>query len=190
MPNHHRDCFDVPSRLHRLLRQSELPDFPQTPEALIETIFTHTGSEIGWPICHALQRYLPPDKSRITGLRVSVAFSFMNDDMICVMVEWRERSGADILAIFDVNAVDPNRCSYILHYGFDANLNAQDQFRWNRTSILWNLAEMADLQTLLEAAQHVLGILQMPRSDLEVLYGGDQKQNCSKKEYLSADGRC
>lgn len=177
-------CFESLARLHRRLRQTELPAFPSELDSLL---FTHTGSEIGWTIYQVLQRHLPREKSQITGLRVSVAYSFTNGDMICTVVEWRERSGVDVLAIFDVDADDPNQYSYIMHYGTDANLTRLDQSQWCGTSILWNLSEMTELQTLLEAAQHVLGILEMPRIDLEVLYGGDRKQDCSSKEYETVE---
>jgi len=177
-------CFEAPARLHRRLRRTELPDFPRDLDSLI---FTHTGSGVGWTICQVLRRHLPPEKSQITGFRVSVAYSFTNDDMICTVVEWRERSGVDVLAIFDVDADDPNRYSYLMHYGMDANLTMLDQFQWCWTSILWNLSERAELQTLIQAAQHVLGILEMPRTDLEVLYAGDRKQNCSTKEYEAGE---
>jgi hypothetical protein len=41
---------------------------------------------------------------------------------------------------------------------------------------------MPDLRTVLEAAEHALGILELPRSDAEILYRGDRKQDCSVKE--------
>jgi hypothetical protein len=115
-------------------------------------------------------------------------YSFTKDDMICVLLEWRERTGVEILTIFDVDADDPDRCSYIMHCGFDVNLNNMGQSRWGRTSVSWNLSEMPDLRTLLEAAEHALGILELPRSDVEILYRGDRKQDCSIKEYVAPEG--
>jgi hypothetical protein len=173
-------------RLHQRLRQYELPDVQTRLSTLIEVISTQTGPDVGWTIHQALRRHLPSESSQITGFRVSVAYSFTNDDMICVMLEWREWTGVEVLAIFDVDPDDPGRYSYIMHYGMD--LKMMDEERWGSTSVLWNLSDMSDLRILLEATQHVLGILDLPGRDVEILYGGDRKRNCSTEAYAPLRG--
>ena len=181
-------CFESHARLHRRLRQVELPDCPSDIDSLRKAIFARTGTEAGWTIYQELQKYLPSERSHITGFRVSVSYSFTDDDhVVCTLVEWREQCGTDALAIFDVAADDPTRYNYIIHYGKDANLKPLDQFQWSSTSIEWDLSAMGELQTLLKAVQHVLGIMEMPKDDLEVLYVGNRNLDCCRNEYEAAE---
>ena len=84
------------------------------------------------------------------------------------------------MAIFDVDPDNPGRYSYMIHYGSHIDLKLMDEEAcWGCTSVLWDLSEMSDLRVLLESAQHVLGILDLPGRDVEILYGGDHTQNCS-----------
>lgn len=103
--------------------------------------------------------------------------------MYWVVLEWREQTGVEVMAIFDVDEDNPERCSYMIHYGFDMDLNVMGKDRWGHTLILWNLSEMSALRILLEATQHVLGILELPQSDAKILYCEKREQNCSIEEY-------
>lgn len=173
-------CFDTTERLHQRLRQTELLG---DESALLEAICSCADSDTGWTIYEALLNYLRSDTSQITGFRASIVYSFTTDDINCVLVEWREQSGKEALAVFDVDRTQPEYCSYMVHSG--TRLDIAGEKRWNRTSISWNLPEMSILCVLLEAVQHVSGLLDMPRSDVKFLYCKRHEENCSVDEYIT-----
>ena len=151
----------------------------------MDAISSRTGLEVGCRIYGALQSQLGSDPSQIVAFRVSVVYSFTLDDMYCVLLEWRERTGVEAIAIFDEDPDNPEFLSYMIHYQSEVTT---EYGQCGRSYVLWNLREMSDIRTLLEATQHVLGVLDLPARDAMVLYSNKRGQDCSIEEYYALVG--
>jgi len=149
----------------------------------MDAISSRTGLEVGCRIYGALQSQLGSDPSQIVAFRVSVVYSFTIDDTYCVLLEWRDRTGVEAMAVFDEDSDNPESWSYMIHYRSDGEMDETEERQGGRSYILWNLREMSEIRTLLEATQHVLGLLELPAGDATVLYGNKRGQDCSLEEY-------
>ena len=106
----------------------------------------------------------------------------MKEEICCILVEWREGNGSKAMMIFDVDPNYPERYNYIVHYGIERHANPAGDTSLDQAAIRWNLCDMSALQILLEATQHLLGLLGMPRSDARLLYCGNCEQDCTIEE--------
>lgn len=94
-----------------------------------------------------------------TGLRCSVVYPIGHDDVFWVIVEWKEDGDTDVITIFNIYDEDePGFASWMMHRGYGDR-------PWRKTSISWSVVNIEHLRLLFEAAQHVIGILELPTAD-------------------------
>jgi len=170
------------------LSDTALPGFARETSALFDVISESAGSAIGQTIYQALRPHF--EASGIAGFRVNVAHSFTNDNIVCTVLEWKSRCGGDFVAIFEVDPNNPGRYNYIMHshHGSDAIVEVTGNDSSDCASVSWNLCDLSAMRTLLERAQHVLGILELPKGDVDVLYCGNHQDTCSAEEYIPFSG--
>lgn len=179
---------DSVTALVRLVNQihvqlSKLPlsgTSPDRPSSRFDALSARTGPDIARTIDKTLQTHLQLREARITSFRASVIYSFPNDDKSWPMLEWGEDNGSQVLAIFALDDDDmPESCSYIMH---SAHSGAQS---WCPTDLTFNVSDFAVMKTLFQAAQHVLGLLQMPKEDAVMLYcETHESSDYSTEEYV------
>ena len=179
-PASFRKCVRVVDQLHREFRQSELPEFLGDHSALYPLIASRTHPLVAATVDRNLRRHLH-SKGQITGFRASVAYPFTSDDESWVILEWRENDGKEVMGIFDVDEDYPDICNYILHIGVGSK-DGPVENRWNQTSLVWKVVDMSSLKSLFQAAQHVLGVLELPQTDARTLYC-ENSDDCSTQEY-------
>jgi hypothetical protein len=118
----------------------------------------------------------------MTGFRASVVHQLTGDEQAWPVLEWREGDDTEVVTIIDVEDEDkPETVSLLMHYGIGIN-NSPGWNRWSRTSLVWNVTEMLVLKTLFQAAQHILGILELPKADATKLYCQNGYEGCSSEE--------
>jgi hypothetical protein len=106
------------------------------------------------------------------------------DDFFWVVLEWREGESTDVLAIFHIeDEDDSDLCNSLLHYGFGGKSDESSARSWIRTSISWTVTGLGYLKTLFGAAQHILGILDMPVTDAMALYCESTPHDSSDERY-------
>ena len=165
------------------LSETALPAVARHPSALLDVISTCTGSAIGQTIYRALQPHF--ETSDISGFRVNVVHSFTNDHEVCTVLEWESQSRGGFVAIFDVDPNDPGQYNYLMHWhhGPDGRVDGTGKELSTNASVSWNLCHPSAIRSLLERAQHVLGILELPKRDVDILYRGNRQDTCSAEEY-------
>ena len=113
--------------------------------------------------------------ARITALRASVAYSLTDDELSWPVVEWNEEDGTENIAIFHVDQVEPEECSWMMHSG----VGTSDHHFWQSSRVDWNVSDIDDLKMLFGVTQRVLGILDWSTADALALYCGAK---CDSKE--------
>lgn len=158
---------------------SSLP--PDRPSSRFDALSDRTGPDIARTIDRTLQALLQSRAARITALRASVIYPFAKDDKSWPMIEWREDNGSRVLAIFALDDEDdPKSCSYIMH---TTNSAAQSS---RLTDVTFNVSDFTIMKTLFRAAQHVWGLLQMPKEDAVMLYcETHESPDYSTEKYIS-----
>jgi hypothetical protein len=174
-------CFECIRVLDRhLCEQRSPPDFHGNTSAIVDTISAQTVNEGEARLIYdALQGYFGPETSNLKSLRVTVSHQFARDEAVCTLVEWRDRADARFLAIFTFDPDDQDRCNYLVY----SSSNPGGKKCENGNYVYWNLSDLSALTTLLEAAQHVVGILELSKSDIGVLYCGNRDDTCQPEEY-------
>jgi hypothetical protein len=178
-------CFECIQILDRLLDVRPLPEFHGNTWALVDTISAQSASKgTGRLIWDALQNYFGADACHLKSLRVSVSHQFARDEVVCTLVEWIDRSDARYLAIFTFDPDDHERCNYLVYSGCNQGVKGGSKGGGPESYVYWNLSDLSEMTTLLEAVQHVVGILELSKSDIDVLYCGNRDDTCSTKEYV------
>lgn len=170
------------NRLHRRLAKQPFTEQALFDyETILKAISAWIKTEQAVIISKSLDEYFVNSNTKATALRVSVLFPFPNDDRSWPVVEWKQDNDKDILAIFhfDENSGRPGRYSWLVHCGTGP---VSDESRWEETVIAWGVIDMSHLKTLFGAAQHFLGILDMPPADATRLYCEIEPTDCSKEE--------
>jgi hypothetical protein len=179
-------CFEGVRVLDRHLTERSPPDFHGDTSALVNTMSAYTANKgEGRLIYDALREYFGPETSNLKSLRVTVSHQFARDEAVCTLVEWRDRADARFLAIFTFDPDDQERCNYLVYSGSNPEVMGAGKDGQNTSCVHWNLSDLSEMTTLLEAAQHVVGILELSKSDIDVLYCGNRDNTCSTKEYVA-----
>ena len=120
----------------------------------------------------------------MTAFRVSVLFAFLDDDRSWPVVEWKQGTDTEFIALFhfDDTLCRPEVCSWLVHYGSGILPEPTDEARWTVTSIAWGVTDMSHLKTLFGAAQHFLGILEWSPKVALNLYCAADPTTCSQSE--------
>ena len=138
------------------------------------TIAAISSSGVPEDIAISLSEYLSSHQRKtgasLTGLRSTIVHPFVQEDCFWVVLEWREGKDADVLAIFHISDNNPDLCNVLMHYGFGGESNENTPRSWIKTAISWTVTGLGYLKTLFGAAQHILGILELPVADALTLY--------------------
>ena len=129
-----------------------------------------------------LEQHFIQNNTCVTAFRASVVYSFTNETCSWPVIEWREGTDTETMAIFLLND-EGTVCSWLMHYGYGTNAS-EDGGRWRSTSISWCVGEIVHLKSLFEAAQHLLGILQWAPEDILNFYCNRDLGSGSEEQYL------
>ena len=110
----------------------------------------------------------------ITAFRPLIIYPMTDSGQWWPLLQWKE-GNTDVVAIFDMDEENPANCSWLMGKSTGKGLST-------RTSLVWNVQDMAVLKTLFQAAQQLLGILEMPKNDAVKLYCGEET-NCPSEQY-------
>ena len=122
----------------------------------------------------------------IRSLRVSLVYSFADEDKSWLVVEWKEDVDLNVIAIFDFDDFDDRKpCSWLMHYcHYVSSSLPGNQRHWNQSSVAWMVADLGILKGLLQAVQHILGILTWSKRDAMRLYCETNPSPCSSEEFI------
>jgi hypothetical protein len=174
------------SKVHFLTTQQPLPEGPVDYETICEAISSWTTSERTDTIAEFLWNHFVDSRVQVTGFRFSILFPFCNDDRSWPVVEWKEGTDTEAIALlhFDDKSPRPKVCSWLVHYGSGIIPDSINEARWKATSIDWAVTDMSHLKTLFGAAQHFLGILNWSPEVALTLYCALGPTTCSQSEYV------
>jgi hypothetical protein len=172
------------NNLHRRLVNQPLTQGSVNYDTIFEAMSAWTTSERALSVARTLQRYFEQYGVNPTAFRVSVLFSFLNDDRSWPVVEWKENDDKELIALFhfDEKSPRPGVCSCLVHYGAGLISDPTNDVRWKDTSIAWGVTDMSHLKTLFGAAQHFLGILEWSPVVALNLYCEVEPTDCSEEE--------
>ena len=117
--------------------------------------------------------------TEISGFRASVIYSLTDDDSAWPVLEWREGTDTEVLAILYVDDDDAEVCSWLMHYGVGQGKGTK---RWQKSWISWSVGEIGHLKSLFGAARHLLGVLGWSVDDILKLYCKRDLENTSTEE--------
>jgi len=158
-------------KLH--LRICEHPLSPlETPvdhDGMLDKISAWVSQHQAGRILHALEVYFRYHHCYATAFRASIVYSLGNESCSWPVIEWREGTNTEVMAIFLLDD-EGTVCSWLMHRGSGANEPTDDGARWKSTCISWCVGDIKHLRSLFEAAQHLLGILQWKPEDILNFY--------------------
>ena len=174
------------NKVHRRTIKQPLPEGPVNYETICKAISAWTTFERTRTIAKSLWKHFETLGVEVTGFRVSVLFGFLGDDRSWPVVEWRQGTDTEFLALFhfDDKSPRPDVCSWLVHYGSGILADPTDEARWKETSIAWGVTDMSHLKTLFGAAQHFLGILEWSPDVALNLYCAVVPTTCTQSEYV------
>jgi hypothetical protein len=180
---------DMLARFHHRVSKTPLPEIPLKYDfALIfQTISTCLlPLRIASIIARALFAFLQSRDARMISLRISVEKLFMNEDVECPILEWKESDGTEIVSLFYFDdEVELKECSWVMHLGVGRNDTGSNCPLWQSSRVDWNVSQVSHLKILFGLAQHILGVLQWPIADARRLYGYSVSNQDSEEEYVS-----
>lgn len=91
------------------------------------------------------------------------------------LLQWK-RDNDDVLVLFEVDEENSGICSWLM-----CKMGEKDHL--SRLSLTWWVIDIATLKSLFQAAQHLLGIFEMPKNDALKLYGPSTAGDCPREEY-------
>lgn len=161
--------WNVVVQLHDQFPSDRLPRI-SSDHSTLDVISTCTGPEVGRVVNRALQKHLDSRNAQIAALRAFMVYPFTGDDESWTVLEWRETNGTEAIGIFDVGNQDEfESCSSLMHFRAGTQGHPDGDHR-TRTWLVWNVTGMSILKMLFQVAQHVLGILRLPKEDSVSLY--------------------
>lgn len=154
----------------------------ETIHSLISVV---TDTETAAEIVRCLQ-YSRSATDSIRSLRASMVYSFADEDKSWVVVEWKQDVDTNVIAIFDFDDFDDRTpCSWLMHYSHHASISSLGNQKYqSQSSVAWMVADPENLKGLLQAAQHILGILTWPKRDAMRLYCETNPSTCSSDEFV------
>ena len=146
-----------------------------------------TNTEIAAEIVQCLQHYSRSATDSIRSLRASMVYSFADEDKSWLVVEWKQDVDTNVIAVFDFDDFDHDRkpCSWLMHYSHHASISPLGNQKYEiQSSVAWMVVDLENLKGLLQAAQHILGILTWPKRDAMRLYCETDPSTCSSDEFV------
>jgi hypothetical protein len=161
--------------LHRRVASTALPEYPAPPDwvTITNVISSATNTDMADEIVDCLQ-HLQDAHNPIVSVRAWVIYSFSDQDESWPVVEWKDGIDTSALAIFDFD--DDGFCSYVMYYSSKENGCG--------SSLGWMVSSLSCLNVLLQAAQHMLGILNWSKADAMKLYCETDASPCTKEESI------
>lgn len=141
---------------------------------ILESISYCTGPQVALIIHRELYKYMVSTNQGITAFRVLIIYPMTDSGQWWPLLKWKE-GNTDVLAIFDVDEENSENCSWLMGKSTERGLSAP-------VSLAWKVEDMSILKTLFQAAQHLVGILEMPKNDAVKLYCGGET-DCPSEQY-------
>jgi len=171
--------------VHRKVSWRELPDIygPPTSETRKRLIAAVSHEDDAEGIEQCVQQYLLYTGLWIVRFRATMLYPFGQDDRSWAVLEWTDNEGGEVLAIFETEIPPgPDICSWVLHRGL-GRTDGQFQGRvWLHSELNWSVMGINIFNTLVQAAQHLCGILDWSHVDIQAIYSFNDFQNYSPEE--------
>ena len=122
---------------------------------------------------------------QITALRVTVVYAISRDENPWSILEWCEDDSTEAMSIYQLTEGSGD-CGYLMHRGVvSRGSKPTTTGRWEHSSILWRVGDIAQLKALFGGVCHLTELLAWSLDDLLKLYCGSQLQDSSEKTYPS-----
>lgn len=179
-----RERTKVLEKLHGRVAKRRLPETNADFPAMVAAISTWTTPDCAHVVAQSLYSHSQSRGARIVAFRASIAYSFTNNELSWIVIQWRELDETEVLGIFLIeNDENPDVCSWVMHFGVGQLAPESEEQRWATTSITWNVSEVECLKSLFVAAQTLFESLEWTPSDALTLYGGADLRDCSQEEF-------
>jgi hypothetical protein len=185
IPFEMRGLFTPLVELHRKISASPPADSDSLDWTTIHTVISVVvNTEIAAEIVRCLQHYSRSVNTSIRSLRASLVYSFADEDKSWLVLEWKEHADTNVIGIFDFEDLEP--CSWLMHYNHRVSSSSLgSQNCWTQSSVTWMVVDLEILKGLLQAVQHILGILTWSKRDAMRLYCETNPSACSSEEFIS-----
>lgn len=172
--------------LHRKVSWRELPDIygPPTAETRKRLITAISHEDDANGVEDLVSEYLSSTGLWMTRFRASMLYPFGQNDRSWPVLEWTDNQGGEVLAIFETDVHPaPEVCSWIMHRGAGRTNGQFESGRvWVQSELNWSVTGLNILNTLVQAAQHLSGILDWSHADIQTIYCFYDFQNSSAEE--------
>lgn len=158
-----------------LQRPTSCPDF----HTIMNTLQYYGDQQRVLSIAYHLNKHFQSKNVRISGLRANPVRLFGEDKEPFSEAEWREGDDREGLALFRVPR-DRGPCSYLIHMK-NRSRRRVDQQR-DQAEVEWWVTDLTHFKDLFRAAQHNLGLLNLPKEDLEKVFARNHSK-CSPETY-------
>jgi len=155
--------------IHSQLLQREIPEILCTALEGLHALYpgTNRANFISQTICASFQS----PQTRIQALRASTMYSLKRDESPWPIVEWRDNTGVIGMAIFDfTDGNETDAGGWLMHVGVGVGNGNEPGFFWQQSRVDWSVQDMQVLKTLFLVAQHLSGILTLPKDDAILLF--------------------
>ena len=150
----------------------QLPDpLAIRPSNVLGHLSECTGLPIATICYQEMQREML--QAQITSFRALMIYPMTDEEQAWPLVQWSEKGGRRSLTIFAMESDASGECSWLLHRSEGKG----------QTTLVWKVSGMSTLKTLFQAAQHLSGIMEIPKQDALKLYGGQNYEDFSPEEY-------
>ena len=184
IPFEMRGLFAPLVELHRKVSASPPADSDSLDWTTIHNVISVViNTEIAAEIVRCLQQYSRSVNASIRSLRASLVYSFADEDKSWLVLEWKEEADTNVIGIFDFENCKP--CSWLMHYSHRVSSSSLgNQKCWTQSSVTWMVVDLEILKGLLQAVQHILGILTWSKRDAMRLYCETNPSTCSSEEFV------
>jgi hypothetical protein len=164
--------------LRRRITPHQLPEkrLMSNRSAIVESVSSLLGSQVAETVYRALKTRILAETPHTTGCRARQVYPLTDSEQSWLLLEWVE-GNTDVICIFDIkDEADHESCSWLLHCR-----TGKTDSEATSSSLHWSVTDISVLKTLFQVAQHVLGILEMPKEDAIQLYC-ESNEECSIQE--------
>jgi hypothetical protein len=117
-------------------------------------------------------------EKEIAAFHALVIYPMADNEQSWTILRWKEVT-REVLAIFSPDDDDSQICSWLMYIN-----------RHNGSSLDWHVLDITALKSLFLAAQHLLGILEMPKEVVSRIYAHEDSGNISMEEYADLLNSC
>jgi hypothetical protein len=135
-------------------------------------------SDIALSIALFILDYHTSAQIHVYSVRATMVYPLAHYDYCWMVLEWKEETDTDILAIFLIDdETEPGDCNWLIHRGCGGSDGG-----WNRISTSWRVTDLGRLKALFGGARHTLGMSELSAADSIILHGNFSEITYTFKE--------